>query len=184
MLSKIKNNQAVLFLLKSAGLYVVWFILYDLFLHPESKVDYLLINNLTDICVWVLKSVGYTMMQVPADADVMGVVGIDGSNGVLIGYPCNGLELFALFTGFVIAFPGKIKNKFWFIPLGILVIHLTNIIRILALAIIAYKSPNYLEFNHNYTFTVSVYVIVFALWMIWTLYFSDIKSINKNASKS
>jgi exosortase/archaeosortase family protein len=92
--------------------------------------------------------------------------------------------LFALFAGFVVAFPGKIKNKLWFIPLGILIIHLTNIIRILALAIIAYKSPNYLEFNHNYTFTVSVYIIVFALWMIWTLYFSEIKSIHKNVSKA
>ena len=175
MFQKIKSNLAIMFLIKSAALYVIWFVCYDIFLHPNSNFDYLLINNLTDITKFVLTKMGYVLMTVPADFDSMGVVGIDGSHGVLIGYPCNGLELFALFTGFVVAFPGSVKSKLWFIPLGILLIHLLNIIRVIALTLLAYKAPEYLDFNHTYTFTILVYSVVFILWMIWALKISKVQ---------
>jgi len=183
MWQNIKNNQAILFLIKSAGLYLIWFIAYNLFLHPDSQVDYWLINNLTNMAVWVLEHMGYTMMQIPASADAMGVVGIDGSNGVLIGYACNGLELFALFAGFILAFPGSWKNKAWFIPSGILLIHAVNLMRVLALAIIAYKLPEYLSFNHTYTFTMMMYAMVFVLWLVWAFVFSE-KSSDDEGNKA
>lgn len=176
MFKNIKSNLAIMFLIKSAILYVLWFVCYNIFLHPNSNFDYLLINNLTDITKFILTKMGYTLMTIPADLDTMGVVGIDGSHGVLIGYPCNGLELFALFTGFVIAFPGSVKDKLWFIPLGILLIHLLNIFRVIALTILAYKAPEYLDFNHTYTFTILVYTVVFILWMLWALKISKVQA--------
>lgn len=169
MLNKIRNNKAAMFLIKAAALYILWEVGYVLFLHPNSGFDYLLINNLTAITENILTTFGYKLMTLPAGVDTMGVVGIDGSHGVLIGYPCNGLELFALFAGYIIAFPGNIKTKFWFIPLGLFIIHLLNIIRVIALVFVAYKAPEYLDFNHTYTFTIFVYSVVFILWMIWTM---------------
>lgn len=97
----------------------------------------------------------------------MQVMGIDGSNGVWIGGPCNGITLMFLFAVFVIAYPGSIKNKLWYIPLGIIAVHALNIIRIVALAIIALHDPYSLDFNHTYTFTFIAYSFVFMLWMIW-----------------
>jgi exosortase family protein XrtF len=95
------------------------------------------------------------------------VFGIDGSNGVWIGGACNGITLMFLFAIFVIAYPGNVKNKLWYVPLGILIVHTINIVRIIALALIAYYDYTYLDFNHTYTFTFLAYSAVFGLWMIW-----------------
>jgi hypothetical protein len=42
----------------------------------------------------------------------------------------------------------------------------------MSLALIQYKAPEYLDFNHHYTFTVIVYAFIFLLWMIWVNKFS------------
>ena len=94
-------------------------------------------------------------------------MGIDGTHGVLIGAPCNGLNLFALFAGFIIIFPGKIIQKLIFIPIGILIIHVINIFRLVALALVVLYKPESLEFNHKYTFTIVVYAFIFVMWIIW-----------------
>jgi exosortase family protein XrtF len=169
MYQKLKENKGVFFLVKALLLYVLWAISYRLFLHEKSPIDFFLIDNITSATANILQIFGYQMMTLPADVDTLGVVGIDGSHGVLIGYPCNGLELFALFAGFVVAYPGNIKTKLWFIPLGLLSIHLLNIIRVIGLALLAYHAPEKLEFNHTYTFTFIVYSFVFVLWIIWAL---------------
>jgi exosortase/archaeosortase family protein len=51
--------------------------------------------------------------------------------------------------------------------LGIIIIHFVNVLRITALAIIVKVNPDWLYFNHNYTFTIVVYSFVFLLWWIW-----------------
>jgi exosortase family protein XrtF len=109
------------------------------------------------------------------------VLCIAGETMVGVGNPCNGLELFALFAGFIICFPGKFKAKLWFIPLGMIIIHFANVIRTFALALIQLKAPQYLEFNHHYTFTVIVYSIIFLLWMWWVNRYSGLNLENKKA---
>ncbi|MFZ9550238.1 MAG: hypothetical protein ACO28Y_08960 [Bacteroidia bacterium] len=36
-----------------------------------------------------------------------------------------------------------------------------------ALAWLSKFHPQWLLFNHNYTFTASAYILVFVLWMVW-----------------
>lgn len=175
MYQKLKENKGVFFLVKSLLLYLAWVLAYRLFLHENSPVDFFLIDNLTSITAGILQLFNYKMMTFPVGVDTLGAVGIDGSHGVLIGYPCNGLELFALFTGFVMAYPGPIKKKLWFIPLGILSIHFLNILRVIGLALLSYYAPEKLEFNHTYTFTFIIYTFVFTLWIIWAIKLSGEK---------
>jgi len=75
----------------------------------------------------------------------------------------------------IFAFPGPIKHKLWYIPLGILFTHLINALRVIALVIIAYMKPEWLNFNHDYTFTIIVYAFVFMLWWIWINKFSSMR---------
>jgi len=89
-----------------------------------------------------------------------------------VGRACNALELFVLFAGFIIAFPGSVKHKLWFIPVGLVLIHFLNVIRVAALAMIQFKAPEYLDFNHRYTFTFIVYGVIFLFWVIWVKKFS------------
>jgi exosortase family protein XrtF len=101
------------------------------------------------------------------------VIGVDGTGGLWIGDNCNGIALFALFTGFIIAYPGNWKKKLVYIPVGILLIQCLNIIRIVSLAILDTRSRAWTEINHTYTFTIIIYGFIFFLWMFWTNKVSD-----------
>ena len=87
--------------------------------------------------------------------------------GVWFGDNCNGLKLFSIFFIFVIAFLVNALSKLWFVPLGIIIIHLANVIRIMAFVLINDQHPAYLDFNPDYTFTIFVYSIIFGLWFFW-----------------
>jgi len=179
MISRIKNfyNEYKAlnnFLFKALVFYVVWIIVYDNWLHPQGNFDRWMIDNLIHNTRFILTSLNYQLIPLPNPDDFIRTVGIDGSHGVWVGDPCNGLTLIALFTGFVIAYPGKLIHKIWFITLGNLFIHFMNVIRISALCIVLLYYPESLDFNHTYTFTIMVYSIVFGLWILWANKFSKL----------
>jgi len=158
------------FILKAALMYLLWYVLYEQWLLKDGFLDHFLINHLVGSTEFLLNLLNFNTFSY-ADA-----VGIDGSHGVLIGTPCNGFDLFALFTGFIIAFPGKIKNKLAYIPIGILVIHGLNILRLVALAIVVVYYPDSLQFNHKYTFTIIVYFCIFLMWILWVKKYSGLNN--------
>lgn len=156
-------------------LYIGWYFIYEGWIHPSGWLDMMVIRNLESSSYLLLELLGYDTLTASHDVNIR-TIGIDGTHGLWIGDPCNGITLFALFTGFVIAFPGSLKRKMWFIPLGLILIHLLNIIRIVALSLIIFyfPDPEVLDFNHNYTFTVLVYSGVFALWYWWAVKLSGV----------
>jgi exosortase family protein XrtF len=168
MLKKYWNDPLYRFLTKAVFLYVIWYVLYDLLLHPQGALDMAVIRNLETLSRGILDMLGFSTIE-ESQVDNIRTIGIDGTHGVWIGDPCNGLTLFALFTGFLLAYPGPIKHKLWYLPVGLIAIHLINVIRIAGLALIVYifPDPDVLDFNHTYTFTIFVYSFVFLLWYIW-----------------
>ncbi len=172
MLNKLKQNKFQYFILKAAFLYGSCYFLYEFILKHLTKGDQLFVRQIINLCQWILEHMGYKTFA-SAEVNDVQVFGIDGSNGVWIGGPCNGITLMFLFAIFVIAYPGNIKNKLWYVPLGILIVHSINIIRIIALALISYYNYEYLDFNHTYTFTFLAYSAVFGLWMLWVNKFSN-----------
>jgi exosortase family protein XrtF len=161
-----KDKFIATFILKGALLYFLWFLLYEKWLLKDGWVDHFLIDHLVSSTSFVLNLIGFTTFQY-ADA-----VGVDGTHGVLIGANCNGLSLFALFAGFIIIFPGKIKLKLIYIPIGLALIHIINILRLTGLALIVVFYPDSLDFNHKYTFAIIVYSFVFLMWYIWVKKFA------------
>ena len=176
MFKKIKDNTFQFFLLKASLLYSLCYFLYEFIVKRITNGDQLFIRQINNLCQWIFKQLGYKTFASREVNDVQ-VFGIDGSNGVWIGGPCNGITLMFLFAIFVIAYPGNLKNKLWYVPTGILIVHSINILRILALALIANSYPAFLDFNHTYTFTFIAYSAVFGLWMLWINKFSKTKSI-------
>lgn len=165
-----RQRSIALFILKAVLLYVVWFVSYDFFIAPSGKADAWLNERVATDTGFLLSITGFEGGTTPGIQQT--IVTIKGKEMVGVGNPCNGFELFVLFTGFILCFPGQWKNKAWFIPAGILTIHFINVLRAMALALIQYKAPEYLDFNHHYTFTVVVYAFIFLLWMIWVNRFS------------
>jgi exosortase family protein XrtF len=160
------KNKITRFFVFAFILYLSWYLLYEFLIKPNTLIDEKLISLIIAHATFVLKLFGFTVYQSIEDKD-MQLIGIDGAHPIWIGSPCNALTLFMFFALFVIAFPGSIKKKLWFIPLGIVIIHVTNVLRIIGLVTINYVAPKYIEFNHTYTFTILVYGIIFLLWMWW-----------------
>ncbi len=161
-----ENRPLVRFLAIACGLYVSWYIVYDLLLHPAKHLDDFVTYNAINLSKKILSFLGFTVYSRNR------LTGIVPTTGLWIGDPCNGLNLFALFSGFIIAYPGKIKYKLVFIPSGIIIIHIINIVRIAGLCIVLLYRPGWMNFNHTYTFTIIAYICIFSLWMLWVNKFS------------
>lgn len=168
MILNFLKNPIIRFLLTLLLLYIAWFLIYNLWLHPKETVDFFVINITIGVSKFFLESMGYTVFT-----GIERVIGVDGTSGLWIGDNCNGMSLFGLFSGFIIAYPGKWWKKLIYIPIGIVLIEFMNIIRIISLAILDTHSRAWTEFNHTYTFTIVVYGFIFLLWMIWVNKFSS-----------
>ncbi len=171
MYTKLKSNTLLFFIVKASFLYTACYLVYEFIIKRYTTIDQLFIRLILNCCKGILDLFGYHTFA-SREVNDFQVFGIDGSTGVWIGGPCNGVTLMCLFAVFIIAYPGNTAAKRWYLPAGILFVYLINIIRIVGLALIAYYSPQYLDFNHTYTFTFIAYSAVFGLWMLWVNRFS------------
>jgi exosortase family protein XrtF len=170
--SVVKRDPVVRFFLIGAVAYLLWFLAYELWIHPRGSVDLALIDNLIRLSGAALETLGYQLLPEPANAEQIRTIGVQGGHLLWIGDPCNGLGLFAVFTIFLLAYPGPWRHKAWFIGVGLLSIHLINVLRIVALCIVVTIDYELLNFNHDYTFYVVVYGWVFLLWWVWVTRFA------------
>ncbi len=156
------------FLIRAAIIFVVWQVSYHGFIKPNKTVDDWLTGLVINSTVIGLELVGF---------DSYGednVIYINGKQSVKVANPCNGLELFVLFVGFLIAFPGEWKSKVIYSAIGVLLICLVNIIREMALALNYNYWQRTFDLNHKYTYTLIVYGIVFLIWRHWLTRYSII----------
>ncbi len=82
---------------------------------------------------------------------------------------CSGLKQLIQFSILIMLYPGPWKHKLWFIPMGLLAIYLTNIIRIVGLSVIVttWSNQDYFRFSHDWIFRPLFYVVIFGLWVFW-----------------
>ena len=154
----------VRFLLLAAGFYALWVLGYEHGLERAGHLDEALCCNLAAAVAGLLRLVGVTAGTDPAGPTT---VTMFGQAAVYVGNPCNGLVLYALFTGFVLAYPGSGRRRLWFIPLGLAAIYGINVLRIALLAINHTYWYHTVEFNHHYTFTFVAYGVILVLWHQW-----------------
>ncbi len=170
------------FLLKFIPLILIWFFSYFYIYKIDSLLN-LNINFLTEFSKLLSSQSNFilsifnlnTTIEIHGDMVVTKILDYPYSHGVWIGEPCNGIKVFGVFTIFIIAFKGKIINKIWFIPLGILILHVLNILRISILTYLSATNPFILDFNHNITFQLIIYVAILCLWYNWIIKFSSFK---------
>jgi exosortase family protein XrtF len=139
------------------------------------KMHFWTIYPQAHISAWILQIVGYSAKVWHYVNNCMSLMDINNSGIVCIGTGCSGVELFLIFAVFILLFKGRSNNFLWFIPFGILLIAILNIFRIIALSLIVLYAPDYLDFNHKYTFTIIVYGFLIWLWMYWMNRYYDKK---------
>lgn len=80
---------------------------------------------------------------------------------------CNGLEMMALFLGFILCVPGRMRLKAWFIPLGLMGIYSMNVFRCVGLVLVYQFAQPQFDIAHHYWFKMVVYGFIFFLWYLF-----------------
>ena len=90
------------------------------------------------------------------------------NNGfVSVNRSCSGLKQFYQWFFLMVLYPGPWKHKLWFLPLGLVVIHLVNVFRILSMVYVTINLPQHWDFTHDYVLRPFFYVVMFFLWVWW-----------------
>ncbi len=166
-----QNKVLIRFLLTAGVLYVVWDYFYKSVLEEDGVFIRQVASHVAKVSVAVLQLFGWDAAvrpyPYPSGLSFDTLITLNGQSLVWIDSGCTGLTLMALFAGFIIAYPGPLAKKAWYIPVGLLAIYLVNIVRVVALAINHIVSQSSFDFNHKYTYTLATYVAILALWMLW-----------------
>ncbi|MCD4734723.1 MAG: exosortase/archaeosortase family protein [Bacteroidales bacterium] len=86
---------------------------------------------------------------------------------VSVNLSCSGLKQFYQFFFLLLLYPGPWKHKLWFIPMGIIIIHIVNVFRIVIMTYVTLHAANSWDFYHDYIVRPFFYVVMFFLWVWW-----------------
>jgi exosortase/archaeosortase family protein len=162
--------------------------------HAQFVYDFYKIIMYTSL--YFLKAIGYNAYIFYSETIYKyGVyaLGIEGSSYVFMGITCLGISLMGGFTALIIAFPGKLKHKLWFIPCGLIIIQLLNILRMSTLAILIHSGFTHtfedfnllgiLKFNHHDLFNFFIYIVIFGMFVLYVNKFGINKYVDKKSYK-
>ena len=95
------------------------------------------------------------------------VIRHDNGHAVRIIWACSGLKQMYIFFCIFLCSRGPWKKKLYIIPLGILLVHLTNVLRIVIIAASVKNHHEWFHFLHEYLTKYGFYVIIFLIWVVW-----------------
>lgn len=165
------------FLLRGLIVFIVWKVVYLGFFSVSRTLDRPLTNLVGEHSVWLLNQTSRSneylakeMLHVTnfeGEIQVAPVSRIDknGKKLLHIADVCNGLELFVLYVGFILAMPAPWARKLLFIPLGMVIIHVVNILRCAGLCVLITSWKEHFDLAHHYIFKMVIYGVIFALWV-------------------
>ena len=149
------------FALKALGIFVLWYVLYELWLLPDGRLDHWVALRVIDGAAFVTKLIGVEVWMQGR------VVTIAGNNGIEMVDGCTGISAIGLFLGFIWAYPGQNRSRVYYSLMGIATIYLVNILRIATLMLMQEWAPQFFDFTHDYSTTTIFYLVIFFLWMLW-----------------
>lgn len=148
----------------AGGLYLLWWLGYEHGLRPDGRLDQFLSEQVAAAAAWSLRAAGFAAGTAPGAPHIVTML---GQPAVLVGAACNGLVLYALFIGFVLAYPDNGRRGGWFMLAGVVALYLINVARVAALALNHTYWYHTVDFNHHYTFTFVAYAAILSLWAWW-----------------
>lgn len=160
------NSAIIKFIVKALSIFVVWYVIYELWLLPDGRLDERLALNIVSVTAGIVDILGYDVWSVNR------IIGIGENGGIELVDGCTGISAIGLFIGFIFAYPGDWKNRISFSLLGIGVIYIVNILRIVVLVITQEGWMEFFDITHDYSTTTIFYIVIFLMWMIWVK-FSD-----------
>lgn len=171
-----------IFLLKFFGVYILLTTIYQYYLDSFDSNSFEVdgftrfVARQTDAILHLFYNA--KMNPHPLQASIQ--VSLEGDYLARIVEGCNALSVMILFIAFVVAFKGKLKQTLLFILIGVIVIHVLNIVRIALLTMALLNYPQYGHVLHSVVFPLFIYGVVFLLWVIWVNKYSSYAKSDSN----
>ena len=170
------------FLLRFFGTYIILSLAYGLYIKHYDEQSPALLDPFTRIIInqvgKISSSLGYKSETIQNDhlnypksgyAQTFDSLLLNDKRAIAVEEGCNGLNVMIMFVAFIFAFGGwKSRNSLWFLPLGLIFIHFSNLLRLFLLAWLNVDHDGRMfHFFHKYGFTAVSYASVFLLWFVW-----------------
>ena len=98
-------------------------------------------------------------------------------SGVTVAPECTSLKQWMHWLFLMLIFPGPWKHKAWYIPLGLVIVELTNVVRIVGISLFLKPFTHDFALAHDGIFKVMFYVVIFLMWAVWNDYFHHKKNV-------
>ena len=153
-------------------LYVIW----------NEGMDYWPIKSLVDKLfvwasallfgqsTWTLEHV-FNMDFVTNNQTIMFLNNEGTYSAVTVAPECTSLKQWMHWLFLMLIFPGPWKHKVWYIPLGLVIIEFTNVVRIVGICLFLRPFPHDFALAHDGIFKIMFYVVIFLMWAVWNDYF-------------
>jgi exosortase/archaeosortase family protein len=86
---------------------------------------------------------------------------------ISVGRSCSGMKQIMQFVILMIVYRGPWRKKIWFIPLGIILVHGTNVFRIFFTGVASMNKPEAMGFLHDNVLRWIFYLVICGLWLVW-----------------
>ncbi|MBT1709604.1 exosortase family protein XrtF [Fulvivirgaceae bacterium PWU5] len=160
-------RPTIFFLLRFVGLYVLTNMLYGVYItayHPKPDP---ITHTVTVQTAAVLRATGWNVTTEDHYRQPITNLTFEKQAILAVYEGCSGVNAMLMFLAFIVAFGPWRKQMLWFIPMGIVVVHLMNLVRISLLFFVSRFLPDAMYFVHKYLFTAFLYAVIFGLWLIW-----------------
>ena len=178
-IEKLKNKREYVFVIVIFGVYGLW------------KLFSFYVKNTSGVAheTWNRFIIGLGSAYALATSSILNLFGEKTINqGIAVFYPvanksiliqdhCLAIPVTVIFVGSILAFSGELKNKIWFISMGILMIAIINIVRLIFLCYtFVHCSAYFFNINHRLIYVVITYALIFLLILWWIKKYSTVKS--------
>lgn len=160
-------RPTLIFLGKFLGLYLAGNLLYGVFVTAYNPRPDPVTRWVSAQTGMVLTACGWPAETMDHPTKATNLIVHHGKTILSVYEGCNGLNTMIIFVAFLLAFGPVNRSLLWFIPTGLIAIHLANLLRIGLLFFISQYYPDAMYFVHKYVFTASLYLIIFLLWVWW-----------------
>lgn len=117
---------------------------------------------------WLLENVFRLDLTTISEFRLIATPNCDGGWArAIIAPECASLKQWLHWIFLMLIFPGPWKHKLWYVPVGLVIVEWTNVVRICGVVMMQIPWPNSFHLAHDYIFKVFFYFIIFLMWVIW-----------------
>ena len=150
-----------------------------------DKLSLWSVNRVYRESCWVLQNLLRIDITTESNLRLIAALSKEGTFvNVVIAPLCASLKQWLHWLFLMLIFPGPWKHKAWYIPIGLVIIELTNVVRICGILLMQmqWPGPNTFHIAHDYVFKVFFYLVIFLMWVLWLEKFKN-KSSKKQVEK-